>query len=82
MKNATATQRASKVASDPNQSLFHGADGADMKKRNVRIEQAARECQSAHKIDPISASKVDPFVARIVTEGGRSPTGVTMRAAA
>jgi len=39
-------------------------------------------CQSAHKIDPISASKVDPFVARIVTEGGRSPTGVTMRAAA
>jgi antirestriction protein ArdC len=39
-------------------------------------------CQSALKFDPLSACKIDPLVARVVTEGGRSPTGVTMRAAA
>ena len=39
-------------------------------------------CQTARKIDPLSASNIDPSFTRIVTEGGRSPTGVTMRAAA
>jgi hypothetical protein len=38
-------------------------------------------CQSARKTDPLSASNIDPSVARVVTEGGRSPTGVTTRAA-
>jgi alkylation response protein AidB-like acyl-CoA dehydrogenase len=36
-------------------------------------------CQSARKIDPLSASNIDPSVARVVTEGGRRPTGVTTR---
>ncbi|GLI95853.1 hypothetical protein LMG27198_48450 [Methylocystis echinoides] len=40
------------------------------------------ECQSAWKFAPLSACKIDPLVACIVTEGGRSPTGLTMRAAA
>ncbi|KAF0124255.1 MAG: hypothetical protein FD148_2528 [Methylocystaceae bacterium] len=32
-------------------------------------------CQSALEFDPLSASNIDPRIARVVTEGGRSPTG-------
>jgi hypothetical protein len=58
------------------------ASGAILELASDRLTVSHAGCQSALKFDPVSASNIDPFVARVVTEGGRSPTGVTTHAAA